>query len=171
MRILAISVLLVAILASPCLAIQTTSPSGNLTVGISVGADGRLAYYAVGMGGFLIDVSPIGVVLDGVDMGRDVTLGEPRVREVDETYPWRGNKPVAVNHYREYRFPVTKDAETYYLDLRVFDDGFTFRCEFGRWGACPANPPRSLCRWIPQCGTRTMCSGMRASTPLARLKM
>lgn len=95
-------------------------------------ASGRLVYSVTLAGVTVIEESPLGVIVDGVDLGREASIGDLGLELVmwaDETYPWRGVHSVAVNRYKGAKIPVIhRPSKTAYtLEVRVFDDGLAFR--------------------------------------------
>ena len=104
------------------------SPSKSLQAELSVSADGRLTYTVSKSGKVVIEPSKMGVTIDGVDYGAGVKLGASSLSQVSESYPLRGHKAEAKNHYQGVTIPVThSDGVTYQLDLRVYDEGFAYR--------------------------------------------
>lgn len=80
----------------------------------------------------VLESAPLGLVIDGVDLGRGSTVGEPRRTEIREVYPWRGGKRMATNHALAYVLPMHQArpggaAVDWELQVRVFDDGFAYR--------------------------------------------
>lgn len=112
------------------------SPDGRLKGRLEVVA-ANPAYPEVGQltwsleldGVRVVDPSPLGVTLDGVDLGRGSVPGEPQASTVREVYPWRGIKSSATNHARIYHVPLRHRATSldWQIEVRVFDDGFAYR--------------------------------------------
>ena len=94
-----------------------------------ISGEGHLAY-AIGMADRpVIAQSPLGIVVDGVDLGRFAQLGEVESYGFEETYATRGVHSRAVNHFKGARVRA-RHAETkadFTIDIRVFDDGAAFR--------------------------------------------
>lgn len=113
--------------ASLASAQSVTSPDGNVQCTISV-AGGRLSYAVSFKGSPVIDTSPLGATVNGVDLGGGVQVGTTTTYAADETFPWRGVHAVAINRYNGRRYPVTHTASTtsYTLDVRAFNDGVAF---------------------------------------------
>src|SRR5262245_10289402 len=65
------------------------SPQGHLRIVLSLDGS-RLTWHAALEGTSLIERSPLGIVVDGVDLGQGVTLGEAVRYEIDESFPWNG---------------------------------------------------------------------------------
>ena len=113
-------------------AVAIESPGGQVRVQVLVGTDGRLNYAVQRMKGtrtVLLRPSPLGITVDGVDLGQGVTLGDCRRTTHDERYPWRGVHAEAVNRYNGAEIDVTHVASktAYVLEVRVFDVGLGYR--------------------------------------------
>lgn len=96
---------------------------------LDLGADGRLVWSLERAGVRCIEASPLGVVVDNVDLGLGVSLGVPAATEVREIFPWRGIKSTATNHCWSYVVPVRHvgSGREWTVEVRAFDDGFAFR--------------------------------------------
>ncbi len=108
------------------------SPDGQIQVSVFVNNEGRLSYTARRLKGgnaVLLEASPLGITIDGVDLGQRVTLGECKRTARDERYPWRGVHSEAVNHYSGAEISVThaNSKTDYVLEMRVFDDSLGYR--------------------------------------------
>jgi alpha-glucosidase len=77
----------------------------------------------------VLAASPLGIVVDGVDLGQGVELGRVETYEANEAYPTRGVHSRAVNHYRGARVAArhVKTQADFTIDVRVFNDGVAFR--------------------------------------------
>ena len=106
-----------------------TSPDGKVKVRVFVNDNNILTYNITRNRTKILQDSPIGITVDGIDLGSFVVLGEPEVHTVNETYPWRGVHSVAVNHYNGATIQITHiPTDTIYsLEIRAFNDGFAFR--------------------------------------------
>ena len=137
-RLSAALALLCGVHAAP--AVTLTSPQGEIRAEIRVGDDGHLGYSVQRGGEPVITSSRLGAIVDGVDLGAGVQLGnvEPYARDV--TFPTRGVHALAHDRSRGLRIRVTHAASkiTWTLDCRASADGFAFRYE------------------IPGSGTRTI---------------
>jgi alpha-glucosidase len=104
------------------------SPQGELRIILSLDG-GRLTYRAQLQGKPLIEPSPLGILVDGVDLGQGVTLGKAERYEIDESFPWYGGHSTAVARGRGARVAVTHKASrtAFTVDLRAFDDAVAFR--------------------------------------------
>lgn len=69
------------------------------------------------------------MLVDGVNLSRDVEAGQVDFYAVDETYPWYGIKSTAVDRCRGVRIPLThrESGTRYTLEVRAYDDGVAFR--------------------------------------------
>lgn len=122
----ALALLPVAVLAAA--EIPLTSPDGLLRGTVSADASGALIYTVQREGRVIIAPSRIGVTCDGSDLGVKVTLGEPRLGQVDETFPVLGGKRVGTNRARTLSLPVTPArGPAFTLEARAYDGGFAWR--------------------------------------------
>ena len=105
------------------------SPDGGLSMAINVAGQGQLAYRLWHRGQSVVESAPLGITVDGVHLGRGVTLGSPSRSSVDESYATRGVHALARNHFNGAAIPVThgKSGTSYVLQVRVFNDGAGFR--------------------------------------------
>lgn len=108
-------------------AVTVASPSGDARITVDVNGSGRLVYKVDYKGKAVVEESELGVTVGGADLGAGVTLGAATTSTVNESYPWRGVKSLAVNHYNGAVIAVTKGSQSYSLEARAFDDGVAFR--------------------------------------------
>ncbi len=114
--------------ASPAATVAVKSPNEAIQCTVAV-EGGRLAYRVVFRGRPVIETSPLGIAVAGVDLGQGATLGKAESYKTNEKYPWRGVHSEAVNHSNGARISV-KHAATrtpFTVDIRVFDDAVAFR--------------------------------------------
>ena len=108
--------------------VDLTSPDSAVRCQFSTDAEGHLLYSVTQGGQPRLKPARAGVIIDDVDLGAKVTLGEPRTRSISEVFPWRGNKTTATNHCRATEIPVrTQAGVDWTLEARVFNDGVGFR--------------------------------------------
>ena len=109
--------------------IEVASPDGKVVAAVSVDPSGRLTYRLARDGAVVMGNSPMGITVDGQDLGANVSLGEPTRSVVNEKYPWRGVKSEVVNHCNEVTIPVVEKASSkkWTVEARAYDDGFAFR--------------------------------------------
>ena len=108
--------------------VEVKSPKDRIRFELFSG-DAHLAY-AIGMADRpVIAKSPLGIVVNGVDLGRSAQLGQVESYGSQETYATRGAHSRAVNHFRGARVRARHvETETdFTIDIRVFDDGAAFR--------------------------------------------
>jgi len=116
--------------------VVVSSPAGTVSMTVGVNVQGQL-YYRLSEGDrVVIEPSPLGITIDGVRLGRGVSLGKPVRQSKDETYATRGVHSMARNHYNGAAIPVTHDKSrtSYVLEVRLFDDGAGFRYVAERTG-------------------------------------
>jgi alpha-glucosidase len=89
----------------------------------------QLRYRISFKGGELIELSQMGIVVDGIDLGRDVAIGKLDRYTLRETFPTRGVHSETVNNCSGIRLAITHvpGKETYTLDVRAYNDGIAFR--------------------------------------------
>lgn len=110
--------------------VQVRSPNGALVLAVSTGAAGTLSYTVTLNGSPVLEPSPLGLLVDGKNLGESVTVGHTEAYQVRETYPWRGVHSEARNHANGARASLQHaSGTTYTLDVRVFDDAAAFRME------------------------------------------
>jgi len=131
-----IAFLAVLLAAAPVLAqdriAHIASPTGTLTVGLSLNGEGRISYRVDRLGKPVIDNSQLGFLFtDQPSMLRNFALIGQRTRNHDEswTQPWGEDRTVR-DYYRE--LAVDFEEKTGFkrrltLEFRVYDDGVGFR--------------------------------------------
>ena len=77
----------------------------------------------------LIESSQIGIVLDRIDFGHDIAIGQADRYSIRETYPTRGGHSQATNHCNGARIAIRHVASNtnYTFEARVYNDGIAFR--------------------------------------------
>lgn len=107
--------------------VPVASPDGRLKLTMVV-AKGRLQYDVAFRGAAVIEPSPLGLLVDGVDLGQGVEVDRVEQENANETYPWRGVHSVAVNHHNGARIFLRRSGGTgLTVEARVFNDGVAFR--------------------------------------------
>lgn len=104
-----------------------TSPDRSVSVAVSVNDSGRLTYAVARNQKTVIPPSPMGITVDGNDLGAGAKLGTATATDLDETYPARGVHATAVNRCRVVSVPVTSGSNAWTLEFRVFNDGAAYR--------------------------------------------
>src|SRR2546422_495351 len=69
--------------------------------------DGSLTYRVTLAGQPVVEPSPLGLLLNGVDLGRDARLDRVDRYSTNERYPWRGVRSEAVDRSRGARLHLT----------------------------------------------------------------
>jgi alpha-glucosidase len=109
--------------------VTLTSPGGKAQTTVSRAADGRLTYSVRFNGHDVLTPSPIGVVVDGEDLGAGVELGKGKEQSITESFPWRGNHPEVNLRGRSVTIPIGRKAGAgWALEVRCFDAGVAYRC-------------------------------------------
>lgn len=108
---------------------EVASPSGAVKACVWVDESGRLTYAIERGGTVVIEPAPLGITLDGVELGTGVRLENLRRGELNETYTWRGAHAVATNHCCAATIEVVRAASgaRFVLEVRAFDDGVGWR--------------------------------------------
>lgn len=104
------------------------SPDGNIKIEIKTDPAKQLTWSIRRQDQTVLAAAPLGLTVDGRNLGQSVILGQPRNRAIDEKYKTWGNHAVAVNHCNEAVIPVEcADGMKYELEVRAFDDGAAMR--------------------------------------------
>jgi len=107
------------------------SPDGRVRLQVSTDSSGHLQYAVTSDGRERLREAPVGVMVDGRDLGAAAALGEPRRGRLDEAFAWRGNKTRAFNRCETAEIPVRSRGDgpeiAWVLEARVFNDGVAFR--------------------------------------------
>ena len=111
------------------------SPSGQVSVQLTVD-EGRLFFHHVYRGDTLIHSSPLGLLVEGHDFSRGITVREVSSADVDETWQTiNGKFPKVRNHYRQYAIALSKagaEDYAYTIVFRLYDDGFAYRYQVNK---------------------------------------
>ena len=77
----------------------------------------------------VLETSPLGFSVDGVELTVGATVGKVETYELVEKYPWHGGHAEATNRCRGARIGIEHTASKtgYTLDMRAYDDGVAFR--------------------------------------------
>jgi len=121
--------ILLAILASGAYAaapVSVASPGGKIKIVIQ-SEGGQLTWSVSRQDKAVLGAAPLGLTIDGKDIGHDATLGTPRTNAINEKYPIYGNHSEAVNHCNEIIVPIEAGGMKYELHARAFDDGAAVR--------------------------------------------
>jgi alpha-glucosidase len=91
--------------------------------------EGRLHYAVTFKNRPVIETSPLGFTVDGVDLTAGAEFGEAKTYQVNETYPYRGVHSRATNRCNGATVPLThaRSKTRYTFEVRAYDDGVAFR--------------------------------------------
>jgi alpha-glucosidase len=108
--------------------ITFASPNGQVQF-VLFAAGSQLRYRLIRQTRIMIEMSQLGILIDGVDLGRDSTTGRIERYRINEKYPTRGGHSEATNNCNGARISLThKPSKTeYILEIRVYNDGIAFR--------------------------------------------
>jgi len=104
------------------------SPNSKIKIEIRTDATGQLTWSVQHKDLPVLAAAPLGLIVDGNNLGQSVTLGAPSIHTINEQYPTWGNHAVAINHCNEAVIPVEcTGGMKFELDVRAFDDGAAVR--------------------------------------------
>jgi alpha-glucosidase len=109
--------------------VTVASPDGRVRFVLSSGAQGHLEYTVAFNSKNIIDPSPLGIVVDGVDLAGGAQIGKAEGYKINETYPWYGPHSTAVDNCNGVKVALThpKTGTSYTLEIRAYDNGVAFR--------------------------------------------
>lgn len=154
-------VLLMGAIALPSVAhslpkVVLNSPDSMITVTVDFDASRRLRYAVHHNGKIMLEPSPLGVTVDGRDLGTAVvSVEQAGTAEVDETYATVGAHAQARNHHLATSVMVSREAlidPSVELQWRVFNDGVAYRYVIPGAGARTVSGEASA--WVIPAGTR-----------------
>lgn len=109
-------------------AVKISSPNKQLTVIVSIAAEGRLSYSIKSGRIQVLETSPLGITIDNIDLGKGAAFtSKPIFSKIDETYSILGNHTKAHNYANEAAIPVVTSGKTFQLIVRVYNDGVGIR--------------------------------------------
>jgi alpha-glucosidase len=106
--------------------IKLKGPDGTVTAKIFID-NSRLCYTLSRIQSTIIEKSDLGIVIDGVDLGTNVALGESKFGAIEEKYAWYGVKSEAINRCNTVAIPIKSGGLNWTLEARAYDDGFAYR--------------------------------------------
>src|SRR5258708_125845 len=115
--------------ARPLKSLFVKSPGNKLVVNISTGQYAELSYSVQLNGHPVIASSRLGITVNHIDLGKESRITSVAYSSASEKYPWKGVHDTAINRYRNVLLTIRgeKSRQTYFLEVRVFDDGMAFR--------------------------------------------
>lgn len=123
-RIIRLS-LFAAIFSYPCFAHATTVTSPDTLLSVAIKDSLELSITRSGKS-ILLD-SPVGIVIDKVDLRNDVRLLSAKPYTIDETYGWHGNHSNVRNLCNGTILELQSGDQRWKLDLRAYNDGVAFK--------------------------------------------
>ncbi len=107
---------------------EIVSPDKQLSVSVFVAPGGQLSYSVKSDNVQVLEISPLGIVVDSVDLGKNVKIvAQPELSKIDESYAILGNHPVAHNLANEAVIPIETAGKPFKLIVRVYNDGVGIR--------------------------------------------
>lgn len=105
------------------------SPGKTVEAAFFMADGGRLGYRMSLRGRVVIEDSPLGIMIDGKDLGLVSGLpGSIERKTIDRKYPWSGAHSVAIDRCIEARIPLrSASGVEWALEVRAYDDGLAFR--------------------------------------------
>ncbi|MBK1883856.1 glycoside hydrolase family 97 catalytic domain-containing protein [Luteolibacter pohnpeiensis] len=104
-----------------------SSPDGSVKAGVGV-VDGRLVIKVIRDGKVSLDTSPIGITVDGVDLGQDVKVGRAEPYTTDVSYSVTGHPEPLHDFSKAEKIEIApKDGKPWTLDVRCYNDGVAWR--------------------------------------------
>jgi alpha-glucosidase len=109
--------------------VRVVSPDGRVEFQLAWREQPQLSYRVAFRGRTTLESSPIGIMVDGLDLGRGAEVVGADEYRVNETYAWRGVHSRATNRCRGASIALrhVPSATEYRLEVRCFDDGIAFR--------------------------------------------
>jgi len=103
-------------------ATRLSSPNGAIELGLRADS-ARLTYNVTFHDRPVIESSALGMLVDGVNLGEEATLGDGESYHGNDHFPSRGVHAEAAERFQGARIAVGQNI----LDVRAFDDGIAFR--------------------------------------------
>ena len=130
---------------------RLTSPDGAVQACLSVDAAGQLVYAVAFRGVEAVSKSPIGITLNGLDLGQVSTLTALRVSEVHERYPLRGvHAEARLDALRALYHVQPRSGPSYGLQTMVANEGFAWRIVVPGEGPRQVNAETACWRLPPE---------------------
>jgi alpha-glucosidase len=114
---------------SPADPVRVSSPDGRVEFQLTWRDQPRLSYRVSSRRRPVLDTSPAGIIVDGLDLSRGGDVRGVEEYRINETYERRGVHSRAVNRCRGARIVLRHrpSGVEYTLEVRAFDDGIAFR--------------------------------------------
>jgi len=114
--------------AVPAETVVVESPNKKVQVAVDA-SEGGLAYRVTLEGRPVVDRSPLGILVDGANLGHGARLARVERYSTNTRYPWRGVHAEAVDRSRGARVHLTHASAPagFVVEVRAFDDAAAFR--------------------------------------------
>lgn len=114
--------------SAPAKVTTFSSPDGKVAARVGT-SDGRLALEVRRGGKPALDPSPLGITLDGQDLGADVEIGKAETYTTNTTYPnpLGGGKLIDRCKGLKIALRSKPSGVSWTLDIRAYDDGIAWR--------------------------------------------
>ncbi|MGE7204105.1 glycoside hydrolase family 97 catalytic domain-containing protein [Sphingomonas sp. NPDC019816] len=106
--------------------VAVASPDGKVQAILSDDA-GKLRYRLTVDGRPVLDPSPLGMRVDGAELGDDAAIGTVRRRKTDTRYPFIGGKAEAIDRANIATVTLLSHGTRFEADVHVADDGVGVR--------------------------------------------
>lgn len=110
-------------------AAQVSSPSGRLVATVASDARGDATISVTHSSGSVLLPSRMGVIVDGIDYGRNVEIGVGNSYAINESYPWLGQASQITNQATGLVLPVKQKGSQliWSIEVRAYDEGVAWR--------------------------------------------
>ncbi|WP_369977189.1 glycoside hydrolase family 97 protein [Xanthomonas bundabergensis] len=152
--------------------VSVSSPDRRIVAVLS-DDDGGLRYRIEADGQALLAPSPLGIRVDGLELGMQSAIGSVRRGTTDARYRFNGVKAVATDHANTATVALTAHGRTFEADLHVADDGVAVRLRLpahagstveadrSAWTLAEADPPVWATALLPDYENSYTCTTLR----------
>ncbi len=114
---------------SIALPITVEGPSSQVKFDLSLRSENRVAYRVTLKGRPAVELSRLGILVDGVNLGDGATVAAVERSRQDDRYRTRGVHSTAINRYNAATISLIHQpsGSRYSMEVRAFDDGVAFR--------------------------------------------
>jgi alpha-glucosidase len=119
----------IALVASAARATTVTSPDGRVQAHVTVSDEGRAVVSIQQASQTVLADSPLGITVEGTDLGQGSALQKTSNYTIDRHYAWRGRTSRAHNdcHGAKLHFVHNKSDQRWALDVRAYNTGVAWR--------------------------------------------
>ncbi len=110
--------------------ISIKSPDKRLSTEIYIDSYNHLTLELKRNGLHIIHPSSLGIVINEIDYGRDPVILSTENYTIDEQYSWHGNHSTAVNRCEGIKISLKSASQTWWMDVRVYNDGLAFKYSY-----------------------------------------